>query len=1196
MEDRSPRAIDEVIAMAEYKSARPNMLELHPGETVYVLQKKDNGWWDGCIIRANDDGTTGQYRGWFPSNHTKSRQQIALEEHKHPKSMSSLLRQNLGEDPRRKDSGVSFNSHDSSQSYGSVSKAPPQQNIQWATAQEAEAMFSASGSSKVPVWVPQAWTDGTIIYYNAELNIHCRELPFFQAPDVDESSTISVPRSQTLANIMMENDSVSPLNTAARPSTATAFTTFTNTDSSTSHYVPRQSVSRSSVNSGGTSTVHPWNSSLYCVPDLFYYDPTDITTWPALRDAFCYFLTLTLDALTKKNGPLFYTYFNIASRLGVLVNLAARLAQHDLQKTGYHNRVQRRLKKISGGIAQVGLNGNLYLTDDSSFNDSTGDRTLSTSTQETLKLDSDEPAHAIEELNSQTNYLQRVTSEIESLKRNAITCVKVFVQISSNQGNEQALLPQVYPRFLTGFFSGANWRNPFVPEPQDPFSGKEVVKSLHHRRVESTLLTKETLGRLELKRDKLTQTLNNVLTALRGKENSQQRNVDVLSEVHKSLALSAKFIDVLEGLDFSIFLKANILGDDANEDLEDLFDPSKLVYPILTEFFEAKQNLRDVFVSIIMDAQSLTLADPTVFRSIREDAMDGGKPITVEPEKSAKQLEIELQKLDIEGDDGISVDVDRNLEATIMQAYDCLDVCLALVAQLISEREAYLNYATRVMNADGYFDLITPNAVPQSREDSTMTTNDEYALPASSHGRYNRYGQSEDVDTPWYLSAEEYELIFTANDAVKGGTREALVQRLTHHDLLDAHFNVTFLTTFRSIFNTTALVNALIKRFKIEPPENLSYEEYSDWVAKKAYPVKLRTVNIMKSLLQKHWNPAYNEPGLYRLLGDFIDELLVQSFPGSEQLKREFTRKVTMDVIEDDELSKEVHDEDENLPISSKTRKMRLLDIDPQQLANQLTVKESRLYNNITQSECLAKAWGTKYGPLGGYPHLQRFIANSNDLTNWVSSQILLPSDPKKRVLVIKYFVTVAEKCRLLNNFSSMTAILSALYASPIHRLKKTWKYVPEPTMTSMNSMNSLMNSTRNFAEYREHLRFIADRPCVPFLGVFLSDLTFIQNGNSDVLHGDTKLVNFAKRTKTLDVLRELSRYKNLKYNIKKNNDVQDFVRFQFKNLQSIEEQYSRSLAIEPRIKVAQQIQQKGAKKKSKQTFGLPSFAMAPAV
>lgn len=84
--------------------------------------------------------------------------------------------------------------------------------------------------------------------------------------------------------------------------------------------------------------------------------------------------------------------------------------------------------------------------------------------------------------------------------------------------------------------------------------------------------------------------------------------------------------------------------------------------------------------------------------------------------------------------------------------------------------------------------------------------------------------------------------------------------------------------------------------------------------------------------------------------------------------------------------------------------------------------------------------------------------------------------------MYIKHFVAVADKCRALNNFNSLTAIISGLNSAPIHRLKRTWEMVNTKTIQTLETLNKIMNSTKNFAEYREMLHSV-NPPCVPFLG-----------------------------------------------------------------------------------------------------------------
>jgi son of sevenless len=78
--------------------------------------------------------------------------------------------------------------------------------------------------------------------------------------------------------------------------------------------------------------------------------------------------------------------------------------------------------------------------------------------------------------------------------------------------------------------------------------------------------------------------------------------------------------------------------------------------------------------------------------------------------------------------------------------------------------------------------------------------------------------------------------------------------------------------------------------------------------------------------------------------------------------------------------------------------------------------------------------------------------------------------------------VPYIQKCRSLNNFSTLTSIISALGTAPIARLKRTWDQVPQRVHALLETMRKLMASTKNFGEYREALH-AANPPCIPFFG-----------------------------------------------------------------------------------------------------------------
>ena len=97
--------------------------------------------------------------------------------------------------------------------------------------------------------------------------------------------------------------------------------------------------------------------------------------------------------------------------------------------------------------------------------------------------------------------------------------------------------------------------------------------------------------------------------------------------------------------------------------------------------------------------------------------------------------------------------------------------------------------------------------------------------------------------------------------------------------------------------------------------------------------------------------------------------------------------------------------------IPKNIKKLKFLDIDALEFARQLTIIESRLYCKIKPTECLNKTWQKKLQPNEPDPaaNVKALILHSNQLTNWVAQMILTQADVKRRVIVIKHFVAVAD-------------------------------------------------------------------------------------------------------------------------------------------------------------------------------------------
>jgi son of sevenless-like protein len=322
---------------------------------------------------------------------------------------------------------------------------------------------------------------------------------------------------------------------------------------------------------------------------------------------------------------------------------------------------------------------------------------------------------------------------------------------------------------------------------------------------------------------------------------------------------------------------------------------------------------------------------------------------------------------------------------------------------------------------------------------------------------------------------------------MRGGTLQGLVEQLTRHDRLDPAFNNTFLLTYRSFTTASELFEMLVKRWSIQPPYGLAKGDYQKWVEHKQKPIRFRVVNILKSWFDNYWMEGNDEDArilIQRVYNFAKDHVATTSTPGATPLMASVEQRSLGPDMPTKRMIPSISGNTPQPILPKHMKKLKFLDIDPTEFARQLTIIENRLYGKIRPTECLNKTWQKKLQPGEPDPasNVKALILHSNQLTNWVAQMILTQQDVKRRVIVIKHFVNVADKCRILNNFSTLTSIISALGTAPIHRLNRTWTAVNARSMAVLENMRKLMGSTKNFADYRDTLHK-ANPPCIPFFG-----------------------------------------------------------------------------------------------------------------
>jgi hypothetical protein len=144
-----------------------------------------------------------------------------------------------------------------------------------------------------------------------------------------------------------------------------------------------------------------------------------------------------------------------------------------------------------------------------------------------------------------------------------------------------------------------------------------------------------------------------------------------------------------------------------------------------------------------------------------------------------------------------------------------------------------------------------------------------------------------------------------------------------------------------------------------------------------------------------------------------------------------------------------------------------------------------------------------------------------------IATEILVP-DIKARAKALSSWIKVAEECRKLNNFNTLMEILAALGMTSVSRLKRTWKELSDKARDLHQALEDLMSSLQNYKNYRQELDS-QSRPILPYLGVCLRDLLFIEDGNPDRL--ENGMFNFHKLRMVANVITQIQYFQEKPYN-----------------------------------------------------------------
>ena len=991
-----------VRALYDYEADDRTSLSFHEGDIIQVITQLESGWWDGVINGV---------RGWFPSNYC----QTIHGPDEAPDAGENGDNDHVDDDMDEQDLYDESFDDDEGSDQDDVEGLP---------------MEGTDGDrSRADFWIPQATPDGRLFYYNTMTGESSMELPLESPSSMSETGprdrmTVNMPERtrpppEIMARGMMQDEEdESDVNSAselegealmnasrgslvrkpgphqASPPESEAYRT---SSQPVRRNVPGDglspSVSMDSIN--GQSPVARVRADTFPTSNFTSQTPMIASATSFTSAAFSLPNAASIPRSFFDDGttpPL--TWHRLVTNMKKAID-----RYRDAVEAENRSEYVARAEDISDHLR-------LLLAAGSGTTDNHSGQPSIISTNKALYPHFRDMMSKFSKLVISSHIAAADWPNAESVQKCQLEAEGVlhgvysYVEVARQQRGED--IPRLFPGFVIGSNTGGSWQNNGLG-PRDPIASN-FLEDEEGTTEPTAYLDGKLLERLDEQKRMLVFSIRELDKHLTFSETYiTPRKHEVLGNAvcgagGKVLEIFKPWIAMIESIDLS--------------SLENSFKT-----PPLNDFHISKQSLYDNISDLVLGCQAVSgpLADE--WSEVRGQALaerlEYVRTCAKALETNASHIGFVLQLL--------SEQVQINMQQP--DTRQRMDVPQPVRRDTMPYERAHMRTESRGLLArpglpmsqsfsEG--ELVAPTSYSRKGDPSKMKRffgEDPSPLVAAQAAPID--------DTPDFLRLDyEKDLSWdlkTPQPTVKGGSLLALVEQLTRHDKLDANFNNTFLLTYRSFTTARELFELLVKRFSIQPPDGLTLTEAEQWRDGKQKLIRFRVVNILKSWFDNFWMEDMTDDTkqLMRDVYNFAkDTVKSTETPGSAPLMAVLDQRLSGKEASRRQMVQTIFSQNTPAPIMPKNmKKLKFLDIDVIEFARQLTIIESRLYGKIKATECLNKTWQKKVGEgePEPAPNVKALILHSNQMTNWVAEMILMQTDVRKRVVVIKHFVAVAD-------------------------------------------------------------------------------------------------------------------------------------------------------------------------------------------
>ena len=340
-------------------------------------------------------------------------------------------------------------------------------------------------------------------------------------------------------------------------------------------------------------------------------------------------------------------------------------------------------------------------------------------------------------------------------------------------------------------------------------------------------------------------------------------------------------------------------------------------------------------------------------------------------------------------------------------------------------------------------------------------------------------------------------------------------------------FSLTFLRCYRYFMTTEQLITKLILRFCSTPP---SAAKQLSVHREKQNSVRLRII-----IFFKYWITACSEDFIdvhspaSQLLTNFLCKTAYKT--GQCEVVKQLLRVLTkvQATYAKEQLQKQPTQSDLliNQIINSHPvfEEFSILQFTPEQFAKNLTRFEHDRFCLLKPGEFLCQRYTSSNHQILA-PNITSLTTHCNQFIGWIWREILTPKDPEVRAEVLRKSILICLHLFELGNFAGCIEFIAALNGSCITRLRHTW-CIAGQNLFQVKEDFGVLSQEKNYAVLRKEIS-LKNPPIVPFIGMYLADLTFFDEGNPNLIDGK---INFGfKFNKISETVSSILRFQDFHY------------------------------------------------------------------